>query len=288
MRVLLLGGLAIGLVFAPCIYADDDKPPAVAAETGGAAGLAPAGTLVPDLTTDRAAVGSLPVDFVRSPDAGGPDGKGRYLVAVNSGYGIQFDATPSRFDGKPSRGQQSLAVIDLDAKGGAAVVQNVYFPSPQSAQVGAVFGDADKDGAANLFVSGGFENKVWRFRFTPGAKEPISPGSPGPDTRVDAPFIDLTPLAAAPASKRYNAGKAAVYPLGLAYADGSLYMANNLGDQLGVALYGDGGKLVLFPVDLREKPDENVYPYGVVVLPDRRENGGGAKKRTFRSGTPPP
>ena len=251
---------------------DDDKPPTVAAETGGVAGLTPAGTLVPDVTTGQAAVGSLPVDFVRSPDTGGPDGKGRYLVAVNSGYGIQFDATPSRFDGKPSRGQQSLAVIDLTAKGGAAVVQNVYFPSPQSAQVGAVFGPVDPDGAADLFVSGGFENKVWRFRFTPGAKEPISPGSPGPDTRVDAPFIDLAPLATAPATKRYNAGKSAVYPLGLARWGEWLFTANDLDDSLGCV---HGGKDGYFRrrVDLRGQPDENPYPYAVAALPVRREDG---------------
>src|SRR5512136_2880328 len=68
----------------------------------------PAGTLVMDRTTRRPAVGGMPVDFKRSPDAAGPDGKGRYLIGVNSGYGIQFsDATNSA--------QQSLAVIDLKA-----------------------------------------------------------------------------------------------------------------------------------------------------------------------------
>ena len=49
--------------------------------------ITPAGTLVQDITTRQAAVGALPVDFVRSPDKLGPDGAGRYLIAVNSGYG---------------------------------------------------------------------------------------------------------------------------------------------------------------------------------------------------------
>src|SRR3954447_13202695 len=79
--------------------------------------LTPAGSLVQDLTTRQAAVGALPVDFVRSPDKLGPNGEGRFLLSVNSGYGIQFNASGNR-------GQQSLSVIDLKAKP-AAVVQNV-------------------------------------------------------------------------------------------------------------------------------------------------------------------
>ena len=49
-----------------------------------------------------AAVAPLTVDFVRSPDKNGPDGKGRYLIAVNSGFGLQFNA-------ETNHGQQSLA-----------------------------------------------------------------------------------------------------------------------------------------------------------------------------------
>jgi len=30
---------------------------------------------------------SADVDFVRSPDTHGPDGRGRYLIAINSGFG---------------------------------------------------------------------------------------------------------------------------------------------------------------------------------------------------------
>ena len=81
--------------------------------------ITPAGSLVIDATTRQPAVGALPVDFVRSPDRLGRDRGGRYLITVNSGFGIQFNAAANR-------GQQSLAVIDLNATP-PQVVQNVYF-----------------------------------------------------------------------------------------------------------------------------------------------------------------
>src|SRR4030095_11552806 len=93
--------------------------------------ITPAGSLVQDLTTRQPAVGALPVDFVRSPDKLGPGGGGRFLIAVNSGYGVQFNSTANG-------GQKSVRVCDLNAKP-AAVIQNVYFPSPQSVNVGVVF-----------------------------------------------------------------------------------------------------------------------------------------------------
>src|SRR6266576_4713411 len=94
--------------------------------------ISPAGSLVIDSTTRQPAVGALPVDFVRSPDHTGPENKGRYLLAVNSGFGIQFNAASNR-------GQQSLAVIDLNATPVHVVIQTVYLPSPQSVNVGVVF-----------------------------------------------------------------------------------------------------------------------------------------------------
>src|ERR1700749_1551187 len=125
--------------------------------------ITPAGSLVMDLTTKRAAVGSLPVTFARNPERGG-----RYLVAVNSGYGLQFGAATNK-------GQQSLSIIDLSLRP-PAVVQNVYFPTPQSANVGAAFSTrADAEGFYRLYVSGGFENKVWSFRFRPGDATPVTP-----------------------------------------------------------------------------------------------------------------
>ena len=222
--------------------------------------ITPAGTLVQDVTTRQAAVGALPVDFVRSPDRLGPGGGGRFLVAVNSGYGVQFNATANR-------GQQSLAVIDLNAKP-AAVIQNVYFPTPQSVNVGVVFAPkSEPDGSHLLYVSGGFENKIWIFRFHPTNQPPITPASPGPNTTVDAPFIDVSGFATWANSPRYNSDRAPVYPTGIAITpDGeTLFVANNLGDSLGIIENVRGGRR-LVRVDLGHA----VYPYGVVVLPGVR------------------
>ena len=191
--------------------------------------ITPAGSLVMDTTTRQPAVGALPVDFVRSPDKTGPEGCGRYLIAVNSGFGVQFNS-------QTNRAQQSLAVIDLNARP-PAVIQNVYFPSPQSVNVGVVFAQrAEQDGSFALYASGGFENKIWVFQFRPGANNPITPGSRGPNTKVEAPFIDVTGFATSANSTRYNDNLAPVYPMGLALsADGdTLYIANNLGDSLGI------------------------------------------------------
>ncbi|MGH9758596.1 MAG: hypothetical protein ACRD4M_12730, partial [Candidatus Acidiferrales bacterium] len=54
--------------------------------------ITPAGELLLDATTKHPAVGSLPMAFVRSPDKEAKDGGGRYLLSINSGYGIQIDA----------------------------------------------------------------------------------------------------------------------------------------------------------------------------------------------------
>ncbi len=227
--------------------------------------LDPAGSLVQDLRTHQPAVGALPVAFVRSPDADGPARHGRYLVVVNSGYGIQFNAATNR-------AQQSLAVIDLQLDP-PAVVQNVYFPSPQSVTVGAAFGPRGSDDSFPLYVSGGFQNRIWVFRFVPGAARPIAPASDGPDSQVTAPSIDVASMSAAPPSPGYNGGRAAVYPVGLAIgSDGkTLYTANDLGDSLGVVhvgarprtqsigLGGDGLKGDLYPYDVRVTGTGKVY-----------------------------
>ncbi len=203
----------------------------------------------------------MPVDFVRSPDRRGPGGEGRFLIAVNSGYGIQFNAAANR-------GQQSLSVIDLNAKP-AAVVQNVYFPSPQSVNVGVVFAPSpQEDGSYALYVSGGFENKIWIFRFQPESQTPITPASPGPNTTVEAPFIDVTGFASAANSPRYNSDRAPVYPAGIAIEGNTLFVANNLGDSLGI-IEDLRGARTLSRVDLRRTTtgEQFVYPYAVAVLP---------------------
>jgi YVTN family beta-propeller protein len=223
--------------------------------------ITPAGTLVMDATTGSPAVGSLPVAFLRSPDHTAKDGGGRYLISVNSGYGIQFSASTN-----PE--QQSLSVLDLNAQPEPRVIQNVYFPAPQSAQVGAAFSpEPDPTGAYVLFISGGFENKIWTFRFRPNEPQPITPTSNGPDTKVTAPFISVAGFATEASTPRYNSNQEPVYPLGIALsADGdTLYVANDLGDSLGI-IRGLRYERRLTRVSLSDgKPGHFVYPYGVVA-----------------------
>lgn len=259
LALLITAGLLLGSLSAVSSSAVLDEP----ASQGRP--ITPAGSLVQDVTTRQTAVGALPVDFVRSPDKRGPNGEGRFLIAVNSGYGIQFNAAANR-------GQQSLAVIDLNAKP-VAVVQNVYFPSPQSVNVGVVFAPAaQEDGSFALYVSGGFENKIWIFRFQPENQAPITPASPGPNTNVEAPFIDVSGFALAANSPRYNSDRAPVYPSGIAISpDGNtLFVANNLGDSLGIVEDLRGARR-LIRVDLRREtnPEHFIYPYAVAVLPEQ-------------------
>jgi YVTN family beta-propeller protein len=224
--------------------------------------ITPAGSLIMDTTTGNAAIGSLPVKFVRSPDHSAKDGGGRFLIAVNSGYGIEFDSSTRA-------GDQSLTVIDLNAQPAPRAIQNVYFPSPQSANVGAVFSpEPSNDGAYTLYVSGGFENKVWMFRFEPKAQQPIWPPSPGPHTKVTAPYISVAGLTSQAGSPRYNHGAEAVYPQGLAISpDGNtLFVANDLGDSLGIVSdLRDQRRLMR--VDLSDRQVGHfVFPYEVLAL----------------------
>src|SRR5712692_5124743 len=254
-RVIAGGFLLVCLAF--CGNAWCQQEPA-----GEGRPITPAGTLVIDAATHLPAVGAMPMAMLRSPDALGHGGKGRYLLVVNSGYGVQFSEDTNN-------AQQSIAVIDLDASPEPLVIQNVYFPTPQSANVGLAFSPAaGSDGSFEIYVPGGFENKVWVFRFDPKAAEPLQPRSPGPATKVSAPFLVLTkPGEASP--KDYNKGKAALYPVGLAVtSDGTmLVVANNLGDSVTI-VHGLKGARRMERVGLHHpgKPNENIYPYGVVAL----------------------
>src|SRR6476469_9949502 len=69
--------------------------------------ITPAGRLLMDSATGLPAVAPLTMNFIRTPDSGGPDGRGRYLIAVNSGWGITFNSK--------SKATQTLTVIDLNA-----------------------------------------------------------------------------------------------------------------------------------------------------------------------------
>ncbi|HEV1995691.1 MAG TPA: alkaline phosphatase family protein [Candidatus Acidoferrum sp.] len=235
--------------------------------------ITPAGTLVIDAATHLPAVGAMPMAMLRSPDALGHGGKGRYLLVVNSGYGVQFSEDTNE-------AQQSIAVVDLNATPEPLVIQNVYFPSPQSANIGLAFSSAaGADGNFEMYVSGGFENKVWIFRFDPKAARPVQPGSNGPDTKVAAPSFEISKAGEVSRSD-YNKGKAALYPTGLAVTpDGTtLVTANNLGDSVTI-VRGLRGARRMERVDLHHpgKLSENIYPYGVVVL------GSGKSARAYVS-----
>jgi len=235
--------------------------------------ITPPGTLVVDAATHLPAVGAMPMTMLRSPDALGHGGKGRYLVVVNSGYGVQFSEDTNE-------AQQSIAVIDLNASPEPLVIQNVYFPSPQSANVGLAFSPAARaDGNFDVYVSGGFENKVWIFRFDPKAAAPVQRGSPGPDTKVQAPSFEISKPGEVSRAD-YNKGKAALYPTGLAVTpDGTtLVTANNLGDSVTI-VRGLRGTRRMERVDLHHpgKRSENIYPYGVVIL------GSGKNARAYVS-----
>ncbi|MBC7797217.1 MAG: hypothetical protein H7Z37_10125 [Pyrinomonadaceae bacterium] len=223
--------------------------------------ITPAGKLIFDAATNQIAVGSLTSDFVRSPDNSAKDGKGRFLIAVNSGFGLTYKST--------SRPQQSLSIIDLNAQPEPQVVQNVYFPSPNSANFGLTFDpNVDADGAYRFFVAGGFENKIWLFKFNPKEKQPVSPAN-APDAPLTAPSIDVSAFTENAPNPDYNRNTAPVYPMGIALSpDGNnIYAANNLGDTLGIVSdLRDAKRLTRIAL---QRPNSNqfVYPYDVKILP---------------------
>jgi len=254
-------GLVLTTLFFPVVTKGQQQP------AGEGRPITPAGSLVIDAATRLPAVGAMPMTVLRSPDNLGRGGKGRYLLVVNSGFGVQFSEATNR-------AQQSIAVIDLNANPEPLVIQNVYFPTPQSANVGVAFGPGgSSDGSFPLYVSGGFENKVWVFRFDAKAPAPVQPPSPGPDTKVRAPFFEVSNSGEVSA-KDYNHGKAALYPTGLAVTrDGAtLVVANNLGDSVTLVrnLQGER-KMQRLDLHHSANPNENIYPYGVVLLEDGKK-----------------
>jgi YVTN family beta-propeller protein len=222
--------------------------------------MTPAGRLLLDASTGSPAVAPLTMNFVRTPDQDGPDGRGRYLIAVNSGFGLRFTSK--------SKEQQTLSVIDLNAKPDPQVIQNIYFPTPQSANFGLVFDQKlQTDGKYRLYVSGGFENKIWIMSFDLKAARPLVPSNE-PDRPVDAPFIDVSAFAENAPSRSYNDNIAAVYPTGIALSpDGNaIYSANNLGDTLGIVSdLRDRRKITRIALQ-RPGSSQFVYPYDVKLL----------------------
>jgi len=222
--------------------------------------VTPAGHLLIDALTGLPAVAPLTMNFVRTPDTTGPDGKGRYLIAVNSGYGFEFASK--------SKPNQSLSVIDLNKKPDPQVIQTLYFPSPQSANFGLVFDPKPQsNGKYRLYVSGGFENKIWMMSFDANALLPLSPSNE-PDKKFDSPFIDVSALAENVPSGNYNANVAAIYPTGIALSpDGnSIYAANDLGDTLGIVSdLRDTRKITRVALQ-RPGSTQFLYPYDVKLL----------------------
>ncbi|MCY7346921.1 MAG: beta-propeller fold lactonase family protein [Pyrinomonadaceae bacterium] len=228
--------------------------------------LTPAGKLISDAATNLPAVAPLTVDFVRSPDNSGADGKGRYLIAVNSGFGLQFNGE--------SKAQQTLSVIDLNQTPEPRVVQNVYFPTPNSANFGVTFStEKDADGTYTMFVAGGFQNRIWIFKFNPNEKEPISPGNQ-PDAELKAGFIDVGGFSDYAPSPYYNRNQAPVYPTGIALSadNTTLYVANNLGDSLGILEDWKGARQISKVRLRRAGSSQFVYPYDVEILPEASGN----------------
>jgi YVTN family beta-propeller protein len=255
---------------APPQSASRDTTPATTAPLQAAPPLQrpldPAGDVV--LRDDGSvAEGSLPVTMLQSPDTSGPGGGGRYLVVVNSGFGVQLRADANE-------GQQLLQVVDLAARPAPAVIQEVHFPSPQSASVGAVFGrKPNRSGEWPLYVSGGFENRIWRFTFTPGAPRPITPAHGLDDGPLKADTIELAGMTPDTADATYNGGREPLYPTGLGISsDGrELYVANNLGDSLGIVRDPAAPRPGLRVISLRTRSSRRqfVYPYDVRVIRGR-------------------
>ena len=95
------------------------------------------------------------------------------------------------------------------------VVQDVYFPSPQSATVGAVFGrKPNRSGAWPLYVSGGFENRIWRLKFTPGAPAADHARARTRGRPAEGDTIELAGMAPGSADATYNGGREPLYPDG--------------------------------------------------------------------------
>ena len=178
------------------------------------------------------AEGSLPVTILRSPDTSGPGGGGRYLVVVNSGYGVQLRADANE-------GQQLLQVVDLARDARACGRAGGVFPVAAERQRRSRVRDASRtgSGAWPLYVSGGFENRIWRLTLHAGRTHARSRPAHGlDDGPLKADAIELAGMAPDSADSTYNNGREPLYPTGLAISsDGrELYVANNLGDSLGI------------------------------------------------------
>ncbi len=156
----------------------------------------------------------------------------------------------------------------------------MYFPTPQSVNVGVAFGKkADATGAWPLYASGGVQDRVWLFTFTPGATAPLSPANDAAGKNVSAPFISLSPLAPGSPTKVDREKPGLLYPAGLAVSTSGrhLFVVNNLADSLAVVQLEQPRQLRAIPLARSAKGHAFVYPYDVATI------GTGAKEKVFVS-----
>lgn len=173
-----------------------------------------------------------------------------------------------------SKAQQTLSVIDLNQTPEPQVIQNIYFPTPNSANFGVAFStEKDADGTFTMFVAGGFQNRIWIFKFNPNEKEPISPGNK-PDAELKAGFIDVGAFSDYAPTPYYNRNQAPVYPTGIALSpdNATLFIANNLGDSLGILQDWKGTRKMTKVRLRRSGSSQFVYPYDVEILPEANSN----------------
>ena len=142
----------------------------------------------------------------------------------------------------PTRASNSLQVIDLAAQPSPVVVQSVYFPSPQSVNVGVAFGkNADRDGAWPLYASGGVQDRVWLFTLHARRPQPLAPANDAAGKDVERPVHRPSPVAPGPAYESIAEQPGLLYPAGLAVGTSGrhLFVVANLADSLAVVQLAD-------------------------------------------------
>ena len=171
--------------------------------------ITPAGTLVQDLTTRQTAVGALPVAFVRTPDKTGPGGEGRFLLSVNSGYGLQFQRCCESWSA-------SRFLLSIWIRMSGCRSECISHRRRERQCRCSVRAKAARRWLVRAHhVSNGLKTRSGSS-VSSRSRTPITPASPGPNTNVEAPFIDVSGFTFAANSPRYNSDRAPVYPAGIA------------------------------------------------------------------------
>ena len=190
-----------------------------------------------------------------------PGGRGRYLVVVNSGYGVQYAPHERRTAVAAGHRSQCPAGAGRRAVG--------LLPVAAKHQRGRGVRHQADAGAWPLYVSGGFENRIWRLTFTPGAPTPIAPAHALDDGAVQGRLDRSGRMAPdRPIPPTTTGASPCIRPAWPSARDGrELYVANNLGDSLGVVRDPDARARARV-LDLRPaaRREQFVYPYDVRVV----------------------